>query len=532
MTDAEAKLKLSDRLWRLSHLYKIKTKDMRLATFRPNPAQVAYLAEESDRDIIVKARQLGMTTLKAVELLDFSVTTPNANACLIAHERDKVQKLFEIIRLAYDKMPPELRPVAKYDNRNELSFPALNSKVFVALDTRGETIHNLHVSEVAYIERAEEKMLGILESVPKDGIISFESTANGMSGYFYDTWEDSRSEFRKHFLAWFLDPDYVERTGKTLAELIAEYEPLQLQYGLIPKIWQQCSLSPEQFAFYIGKVRRHKAKVVQEYPSTALEAFIASGRNVFHPSDLQKHQPQAPVERMYQSLMIYEKPQPGFRYTMGIDPAEGTGRDNSVIEVLNAYTGEQAAEFADNQIQPDELADYAISIGKMFNNAFMVPEVNAHGLAFVNRVKTRYANVYRREHFDKTSNSSSYSLGWKTTMVTKPILVDDLEEATRTETIHVRSEEALKEMKVFVRLEESGKHGFGAEGSKHDDRVIALGLALQGVKHLPKMATPKSDAQKRLEEYIRDQQTAHYFPNRQEQARGRKRYRIRGREAA
>jgi hypothetical protein len=117
------------------------------------------MSSSTARITFLKARQLGITTLKAIELLDYAITTPNSNSCLVAHEKEKVVKLFEIIRLGYDKMPPELRPTAKYDNRNELSFPGLNSKVFVALDTRGERVHNLHVSEVAFIENAEEKML-------------------------------------------------------------------------------------------------------------------------------------------------------------------------------------------------------------------------------------------------------------------------------------------------------------------------------------------------------------------------------------
>jgi hypothetical protein len=68
-----------------------------------------------------------------------------------------------------------------------------------------------------------------------------------------------------------------------------------------------------------------------------------------------------------------------------------------------------------------------------------VPEVNAHGLVLVNKLRTRYASVYRREVFDKTSQKTRQAIGWKTTPVSKPILVDDLEEAARTESIHIRS---------------------------------------------------------------------------------------------
>lgn len=502
MTEEEAKTKLSDRVWRLSHLYKIKTKNKRLVTLKPNAAQLAYLANETNRDIILKARQLGFSTLKLIELLDYAITTKNANCAVIAHKKDTVQTLFEIVRLAYDNLPAPLKPRASYDNRNELFFPDLNSKIYVSVDTRGETVHNLHVSELAFIESAEERMLGILESVPRDGIISFESTANGMTGYFYDVWEDSKSEFKKHFFNWTLDLDYSESTTLTMDQLASEYRPLQLQYGLMPDIHTKLSLTVGQFAWYIAKVRRHKQKVMQEYPSSPLEAFIASGRNVFNFVDLQKHTPMPPIDRKYSELMIWEQPIPGFMYTIGCDPSEGVGEDNAVIQVLNAYTGVQAAEMAVSNVPPDVLGGYLIDIAKYYNNAFIVLEINNHGVSVMDQIKRKYLNVYRREVFDKISNTYKEALGWKTTITTKPLLVDALEEAVRNLDVRISSIDCLKELKTFVRTDDEGRKGFGAEGSNKDDRVIALGLALQGVRHLPKMKRPMSLAQKKLDEYI------------------------------
>jgi len=120
----QARNKMADRMWRLSHLYKIKTKDMKMITLKPNLAQMNYLAQESDRDMILKARQLGFSTLKLIEQLDFVLFNKNANAAVIAHEKLKVQVLFEIVRLAYEHFPSFSteyhKPIASYDNRNEL----------------------------------------------------------------------------------------------------------------------------------------------------------------------------------------------------------------------------------------------------------------------------------------------------------------------------------------------------------------------------------------------------------------------------
>lgn len=529
--EKQALEKFNDPIWRLSHLYQIKTKDKQIRPIKPNNAQMEYLSNESNRDMILKARQLGFTTLKALQLLDYAIFNKNVSCALIAHKRDTVTVLFEIIRLAYDKLPadPRIKPKTSYENRNELYFPDLNSKIFVALDTRGETIHNLHVSELAFVENAEEKMLGILESVPKDGIISFESTANGMSGYFFETWEDEKNEFRKHFYNWMLDPDYTEHTELSMEGLEMEYRPLQIRYELIPEINVRYNLSMEQFAWYIAKVRRHKHKTPQEYPTNEEEAFVASGRNVFHISDLKKHETRDPIDRLWGDLLVWEKPLKGFLYTIGCDPAEGIGEDNSVIEVLNAHTGEQVAEFATNSVKPDILAGYLMEIGNYYNKGFIVLEINNHGLAVLNAIKHKYYNIYRREVFDKNSREYKQALGWQTSQRTKPLLIDALEEAIRVLDVKINSVTTIKELKTFVQTDEQGKQGFGAEGSNKDDRVIALGLAFQGIKHLPKMKRPKTQAEVKLEEYIEKKkaEVAGLLPAQPSHVQ-KKRYKIRG----
>src|SRR5205823_106782 len=118
---------------------------------------------------------------------------------ILAHEKQKVQVLFEIVKRAYVNMPDALKPRVSMDNINALYFPDLDSKIYVTMDTRSEMVHNLHVSEVAFIKNAEDRMAATLESVPKGGTVTFESTANGTSGYFHDEYNDPKSKYTKHF---------------------------------------------------------------------------------------------------------------------------------------------------------------------------------------------------------------------------------------------------------------------------------------------------------------------------------------------
>ena len=502
---------LRSKDFRMNHLYKIKTKEKTLITYKRNLAQTNYAARKGNKNLILKARQLGFTTECLLDFFDDTINNRNTNTAIIAHKQDKVVKMFEIVKRAYDNLPDveysfegkkyRTKPKSSLENRNEIYFPDLDSKIYVTMDTRSETVNNLHVSEAHFIRNAEEMLAGTLESVPKDGCINLESTGNGVAGKFYEEWEDSTSEYKKHFYNWMWDEGYEEHSDKTIQELLDEYRALSLRFGTIPDIYKQFDLTKEQFAWYIAKIKRHKQLVVQEYPTTALEAFLATGRNVFHMSDLQSYRAVPPIDRKYGDLLIWEKPLKDFRYVIGVDASEGRGGDNAAIEVLNAYTGEQVAEFANNYTPPDKLAQLAIEIGHYYNGALIVPESNNHGHAVIQVLRPRYFNLYRRESVDTLTGQKNEIIGWNTSGMTKPLLVDNLEEAVREKQTVIHSEELLKEMKIFVQTDEANKQGYGAEGSGHDDRVIAYGLAIQGIRDTPRQKKLESVVEKKMREY-------------------------------
>jgi hypothetical protein len=505
--------KLADKLWRMHNLYYIQTKDSKLIPMPLNNAQRDYLSKRGTRNYILKARQLGFSTLGLIDLLDETIYNKNVNSAVICHEKQKVIKLFEIIKRAYEHLPDDsrLKPRVSIENRNELYFPDIGSKIYVTMDTRGETVHNLHVSELAFISNSEQRLAATLESVPKGGRITYETTANGMANYAFTEWNDPHSEYHKFFYNWLWDDDYRLSTDKTREQLEDEYRALAIEYELIEDAPDRYGLDDEQLAFYISKVRRHRKLVLQEYPFNDTEAFIASGLGVFAASDLGKHEPIEATERKWTDCLIWEKPLQGFKYVVGVDSSEGLGQDNAVIQVLNASTGFQAAEFASPNVPPDQLASYVLSIAKWYNNALIVPEINSSGISLVDHLKTKYVNIYKREVFDKRAKETREVLGWRTTATTKPILVHDLEEAVREEDIQINSKETLAEMQTFVRTTESGLQGYGAEGTNKDDRVIALGLALQGIKWQPRMKKPESVAQQKLREYIEKKNLSKQF---------------------
>lgn len=523
---AAAMAKLQNKDWRMAHLYFLKTTDRRLQVYRRNFAQSNYSLRKKLLNMILKARQLGFSTECLIDLLDETINTPNTNSAIIAHERDKVVKLFEIVKRAFENMPDGTKPRVSFDNRNELYFPDLDSKIYVTLDTRSETVHNLHWSEVAFTPQAENKAAAIFASVPKGGKITLETTANGMSGYFFDEWEDKDSKFTKHFYNWLWETRYAEPLEMDIEELRARYRTQAIRYGLMLDLEDRFNLTPEQLQFYSNQVVKNKHLVLQEFPTTSLEAFIATGRNIFHHTDLQKHPVRPPIDRKWGDMLIWEHPQPSSKYVLGVDPAGGIGGDFAVIQVFNAHTGEQAAEYASNYVKPNQLGLTAMEIGNHYNKGLIVIESNNHGHAVIDAIRHKYYNLYRRETMDKQTREKTYTIGYATTGATKPLMVDVLEEAVRDETIMIHSEDLIKEMKVFVQTDEPGKQGYGAEGSAHDDRVMATALAVMGMRDVPKQKKPKTDAERRLEQYISKHGIPSYFqgkPETQYQVTGRNR---------
>src|SRR5579863_6305554 len=186
-----------NRWWRITHLYLIQTKIPGVVSqLVLNPIQ-KILAKYLDFwtfFLVLKARQEGVSTFFLIWHLDATLFTPNIKTCILADERDNLSGLFQIIKFAYESMPQRVRladgtiwekPKARYDNRNELFFEGLNSTIYVALKIRSKTVHRLHVSEWAWIKSAQKVLTATFAAVPKDGVISGESTANGMGGSFF-----------------------------------------------------------------------------------------------------------------------------------------------------------------------------------------------------------------------------------------------------------------------------------------------------------------------------------------------------------
>lgn len=320
---------LADPEWRLFSgcLYKIMIKgddeseDTFVAPFNPNAAQRRFIRRLWHRNLILKARQLGFTTLVAVVWLDHALFNANQRCGIIAQDREAVEAIFrDKVKFGYENLPPEIKarfPLAR-DSAVELLFSHNNSSVRVGTSMRSGTIHRLHISEFGkicakYPDKAKEVITGSIPAVPLTGVTIIESTAEGREGEFFkmvgvaEKNQASRKvltarDYRLHFYAWWMEPRY--RMSAAEVEVSAEdHEYFDLvEQRVREDLNQKVTIDPDQRAWYVATKRADFSgadeKMWQEYPSFPAEAFQVSTDGNYYAKDMLQMRKRGGVTRV------------------------------------------------------------------------------------------------------------------------------------------------------------------------------------------------------------------------------------------
>lgn len=178
-------------------------------------------------------------------------------------------------------------------------------------------------------------------------------------------------------------------------------------------------------------------------------------------------------------LRVWVPPDPNDAYVIGADVAEGLlWGDYSCAQVLSMRTGDQVAVWH-GHVDADSFGERLAELGWWYNAALIGPESNNHGLTTITTLRRiSYPNIFRRRTLNKVWDTQTIEYGWKTTTVSKPLLVDELNQALRDREIALYDQGTLAELRTYVRDDKGKMHG-----SPHDDRVIALGIANQMRKY-------------------------------------------------
>ncbi|MGH9366582.1 MAG: terminase [Thermoanaerobaculia bacterium] len=459
-------------------LLHIRDRRGQLVDLRPNAAQREYVRRRTRRNIILKARQVGLTTYIAARFFLATILRPGTVTLQVAHTLESAQQIFRIVHRFVEHLGPTLGHTLETSRANvrEIAFAAMDSRYIV--DTagnrhagRGLTIHNLHASEVAlWPGQPQETMAALLAAVPSEGCVDVESTPHGVGGYFHTEWlRAERNEgFTPHFFPWWIEPAYrlPLAPGETLEPLSPEELLLRERHGL----------TREHLTYRRHLHSTYGQLAQQEFAESSSECFLVSGRPVFDLAAIgaRLRRLTAPLRTEHNDAkMVWLEPQPGRRYLIGADVAEGGEHgDFSAAVVIDADIGLECAElFARWPIH--RFAQELVELGRRYNNALMVVERNNQGLAVLYALEHEfgYGPIYRQTG----AAGNEQRLGWLTNAQTKPLAIRILETMLREAPEAFSSARLLEQCRSYAYLE---KETTGARPGTHDDLVMAMAIAL------------------------------------------------------
>lgn len=465
------------------------------------------------RIIILKARQMGFSTLTEAVIFFLTVTARYVESMIVAHKDEATANLFRMSKRFYDELPEALRPMQRASNARELLFdrPArskgggqgLGSRIRCATAGgsgvgRSYTLKCLHLSEFAFWPGDKKETLsGLAQAVPdKPGtVIVIESTANGYDE-FKKMWDaavaaqrDGTDGYQPIFFPWF-EMDEYRRAPLPGFKRTPEEEDLAETFHLDDKqlAWRRWCIATQCG----GDVNLFR----QEYPSSPDEAFIATGFCAFDKAALVLRRERVRTlqwERgMFRAekdvagrisafewvqdergpIRILKRPETGAPYVIGGDTA-GTGSDFFAGQVLDNRTGEQVAVLH-HQFGERMYAEQMYCLGMYYNEALIGIETNYSTYPEMCLEDLGYKNLFVRERYDSYTGKMAEAFGFETTPTSRPVIVDGLKDVAANSPETITDYDTLGEMLTFV-YDEKWKPQ--AEAGEHDDLVMALAIA-------------------------------------------------------
>jgi hypothetical protein len=432
-----------------------------------NAVQRAFERERGRQNIVLKARQMGITTWVAGRFFLKTITTQGVLTLQVAQSWEAAEGIFRMVQRFWECLPEEMQegPLRRSKaNVGQMCFPELDSEFRVASAGdenagRGLTVQNLHCSEVSrWPGNAGETLAGLRATLAPGGEMVMESTPNGAYGCFYEEWGRAGSNgVVRHFFPWWMEEAYV---AAPVPEGLREDErALVLAHGL----------TAGQIGFRRGLEASYRGLRSQEFAEDAESCFKATGDCCFEVSAVEMRLGSVPEPMSVQrngALQVWLPYISGKEYLVAVDTAGGgSDGDFAAVQVIEMASGMQCAELQ-QRLGTLELAKVSAELAREYGDALIAVERNNHGagvLAYLDSVE-RYAKVYEQGGV----------AGWLTTAGSKPGMVSRMGALLVESPWLFFSRRLLGECRTFVSMA-GGRTG--AASGAHDDCLMAMAIA-------------------------------------------------------
>lgn len=472
--------------WRWRSIYYIRSEDG-IKKIRRRPEQLiltntlyrAFFGGYREEVIVLKPRQIGMTTPCGLFCLDVTAYYAGKVANTLADTKERAEMVFQnVVKFAWDRIPEQMKPKANRDNVRQFDFEGIGSKYMISA-SKSEPVDVQHITESPYFSD-EDRISEAYQMLRRNGIAIEESTAfgvgNGFEQRFTAAWTAQEAGKKYHrkafFFPWYADPK----------NNVKVHEGMELKHpDLVLTLAEKYNLTPEQQFFYDQKYDDLDEEVFQFYPSEPREAFLSSGRPVFNLRQIQDLQDQHARNGTESEGWTFFR-EIDSDCSIGVDPAEGlaTG-DNTAAKVLNKQ-GQEVATLA-GKFDPEQIAEkldwFCRLLGSKGFENYVVVERNNHGHAVINECKNYDSiRLYRTEAVDAVTQKKVMQYGWNTNAKTKAVAITELRKALKAGDIVLHDFETYAELMFYM----YGDRGtMNAMIGKHDDRIISTALANMGL---------------------------------------------------
>ena len=421
----------------------------------PFQEKVLHLWRDNPYDIILKSRQLGISTLVAGYSLWLMLFQKDKNVLCIATKQETAKNMVTKVKFMFENLPSWLKIPA--EENNKLTLRLSNGSQVKAVSAAGdagrsEAVSLLIIDEAAFIDGIAEIWASAQQTLATGGGAIVLSTPFGTGNWFHQTWvkaESGENQFLLIKLPWYVHPERDESWRKRQDELLGD-----------PRMAaQECDCD-----------------------------FNTSGDVVFYPEYLDfitQTYVKDPLERrgVDHNLWIWEPADYTRTYMVVADVARGDSKDFSVFHVIDIDTNTQVAEYK-GQISPKEFGYLLVAIATEYNEALLVVENNNIGWATLDSIQERgYKNLYyspkteainAESYLEKLDDPSKLVPGFSMNLKTRPLVINKFREYIGDKSVIIQSKRLVEEMKVFI-----WKNGKAeAQSGYNDDLVMSFGTAM------------------------------------------------------